>query len=142
MGKGTAFQNNDSINFDPTSLILSSEDLDWLKATRETTRAKRQQVFIKLPFERSLRIAKAFHSTGVTIWLALLRTSFAQRGANPVRLNNRYLEGIDRRSKYESLKLLEKLGEVQIQRQKGKSPLVTICCLPLKATAAAPGGGH
>jgi hypothetical protein len=67
--------------------------------------------------------------------------AFHARAANPVRLNNRYLDGMNRRSKYESLKLLERLGEVQVQRQKGKSPLVTICCLPLKA-AAAPGGGH
>jgi hypothetical protein len=94
--------------------------------------------FCILPTKVIRQVRKAGdRRTSQAPWLilfTLLELWFTQYNRNPVKLTSRSLRGLDisRYQKLRALKLLEKSGQVQIDRRDGKNPLITLRWLPHK----------
>jgi hypothetical protein len=91
---------------------------------RHTKRSSRDQfIIVSMAWKDSLD--HAVHAATLKIALHLLFTSW-QRNERSIPLTNRALPNIPRRSKWNGLTELERLGLVTVERRPRRAPIVTI----------------
>jgi hypothetical protein len=117
---------------DPTSVF---DDLDALRraqiapaapAFQGQRRQRSVETFARIPHDRARRL---YHLSGPA-WALLIeldRLILEGRGRNPVRLTTKTLKasGLSEKRKRSGLVELEAAGVITVERQRGRSPLVT-----------------
>jgi hypothetical protein len=94
---------------------------------RLTAKRRRRQKFIMVPWSWFERLKPS--RRGSTYRLAMLLQHLHWRnGRQPIKLSNVALAevGIDRRSKWNAIRELEQLGLIRVERQRRKSPVITL----------------
>jgi hypothetical protein len=110
------------------------------RAEKDTPPTKKESGLQFYRFPRSViqQILKASHGRGgmasMVILFVLYELWFTRRNYNPVMLTSRSLRqyGISMGLKCYALKLLEKSGQILVDRSPGKNPWVTLKWLPIK----------
>jgi hypothetical protein len=118
---------NASNPFDPKRLGLSAEFIAEQKVSKSKKEKKQEQTFIIVPGVWWTRLTQARHFATYRVALHILRRDWEEGGGGkPFTLANSAMksENVSRRQKWRSLKELEELGLVTIERCKRKSPCI------------------
>ena len=94
---------------------------------RLTAKRRRRQKFIMVPWSWFERLEPSGRGSTYRVAMFLQHLHW-RNGGGPIKLSNAALAevGIDRRSKWNALRGLEQLGLIQVNRQRRKSPVITL----------------
>ena len=97
---------------------------------RQTPKAKPSDKFAKVPLWWAEQAAQATRTPKAMVWIWLLHLAWASR-SHTFRLPNErlLLRGVSRYTKRRALRELEAAGLIQVVRELGKSPVVTLLFL-------------
>jgi hypothetical protein len=129
---------------DPAAWVYKPEDVAaWQQAQKEPRKpasvrqAKERRRFCMFPVEVLAAISKAGGSRTAVLGIlsALYELWFKQSNRNPIQLTSLSLRkyGVSPDQKLRALQVLEKSGQISIDREPRKNPLVTLKWLPLKS---------
>jgi hypothetical protein len=124
-GNGGSMSKLQADTFDLETLRIDPNDGELMRLARVPAKIrKRREQFIRVPWAW---LEKLRGAPGQTIWLAvyLLHLHWVNHG-KPFTLANGMLrsDGLSRQSKWRALADLERIGLVEVRRQKGKSPTI------------------
>ena len=86
--------------------------------------------FVKVPLWWAEQAAQATRTRKAMVWIWLLRLSFEKHSTTFQVPNGRLLgRGVSRFTKVRALRELEEAGLIQVRRERGKSPTVTVLYL-------------
>lgn len=115
---------------DPFEIIAAGMDLSDTAlapkpgAPKPKHKGKWKRQFTRFPYAWQVRLQDC--KAGSTYRLALyLLYEHWRNGGRRIRLSNGVLAGVDRTTKWDGLRVLERAGLVQIERRQRKAPLVT-----------------
>jgi hypothetical protein len=114
---------------------------EWQQAQKELHktigRRPKKEEFCQLPFHVIASITKVADRTGSVLGVltALYEIWYRNNHYNPVRLTSAALRkyGVSAGQKRRALKPLERSGQIWVNRQSRRNPLVTLKWLPLKS---------
>ena len=93
-------------------------------------RRKKTELFVKVPLWWIAAAAKAAHSPATIVCIELLHASWKAKSLTfPVPNSRLQRQSVSRETKRRVLRALEAAGLIRVERQTGKSPIVTLVLL-------------
>jgi hypothetical protein len=101
--------------------------VETVETNVKPTPRRQAEPFAKVPLEWAVKAAKATRTPQALVWVLLLRLAW-QAKDKPFPFSNAALArcGVNREAKRRTLAALEAAGLVKVERQHGRSPIVTL----------------